>query len=52
MFQPKSVCNFQGYAEIVNQQRGETILKDKRTWVTNVYRFKHFKEFVRGEIKD
>ena len=26
---------FQGYAEIVNQQRGEIILEDKRAWLTN-----------------
>ena len=44
---------FQGYAEIVNQQRGETVvLEDKRVWLTNVYQFRYFNKFVRGEIKD
>ena len=52
IYQPKSECKFQGYAEIVNQQRGETILEDRRIWLTNVYQFKYFNNFVRGEIKD
>ena len=43
---------FQGYAEIVNQQRGEVILEDKRIWLTNSYNSKHFNDFVRGEIRD
>ena len=44
---------FQGYFEIINQQRGsEFNLTDKRVWLTNVYRFKYFNKFVRGEIKD
>ena len=43
---------FQGYAEIVNQQRGEVILEDKRVWLTNSYNSKHFNDFVRGEIRD
>ena len=42
---------FQGYFEIINQQRGND-LNDKRVWLTNVYRFKYFNEFVRGEFKD
>ena len=52
VYQPKSECKSQGYAEIVNQQRGETILEDRRIWLTNVYQFKYFNDFVRGEIKD
>ena len=44
---------FQGYFEIINQQRGpEIVLEDKRFWLTNVYRFKYFNNFVSGEIKD
>ena len=44
---------FQGYFEIINQQRGpEIVLEDKRVWLTNVYRFKYFNNFVCGEIKD
>lgn len=46
------IYKFQGYFEIINQQRGpEHVLTDKRVWLTNVYRFKYFSEFVRGEIK-
>ena len=38
---------FQGYFEIINQQRGpEFVLEDKRVWLTNVYRFKYFNDFV------
>ena len=45
--------NFQAYFEIINQQRApEHVLTDKRVWLTNVYRFTYFNEFVRGEIKD
>ena len=42
----------QEYAEIVNQQRGEIILEDKRVWLTNSINSKHFNDFVRGEIRD
>ena len=42
---------FQGYFEIINQQR-EPERTDKRVWVTNVFRFKYFNQFVKGEIKD
>ena len=54
-FKPQQnlMYKFQGYFEITNQQRGpEHVLTDKRVWLTNVYRFKYFNEFVRGEIKD
>ena len=43
---------FQGYDEIVNQQRRELILEDKRVWLTNSYNSKHFNDFVWGEIRD
>ena len=43
---------FQGYAEIVNQQRGEIILEDKRVWLTNSFNSKHFNDFVKEEIRD
>ena len=44
---------FQGYFEIINQQRGtEFVLEDKRVWLTNVYRFKYFNDFVWEEIND
>ena len=42
----------QGYAEIVNQQRGETILENKRAWLTNSFESKYFNNFVMGEIRD
>ena len=42
---------FQGYFEIINQQR-DPERTEKRVWLTNVFRFKHFNQFVRGEIKD
>ena len=42
----------QAYAEIINQQRGEIVLENKRVWLTNVYRAKHFNDFVRGELSD
>ena len=42
---------FQGYFEIINQQR-DPERTEKRVWLTNVSRFKHFNQFVRGEIKD
>ena len=40
----------QAYAEIINQQRGEIVLENKKVWLTNVYHAKHFHDFVRGEI--
>ena len=44
---------FPGCFEIINHQRGpEIVLEDKRFWLTNVYRFKYFNNFVSGEIKD
>ena len=53
VYKPKGnlLHKFQGYFEIINQQR-EPERTDKRVWLTNVFRFKHFNQFVRGEIKD
>ena len=52
-FKPKGNLSykFQGYFEIINQQR-EPERTDKRVSLTNVFCFKHFNQFVRGEIKD
>ena len=51
--QQNLMYKFQGYFEIINQQRGdEHVLTDKRVWLRNVYCFKYFNEFVIGEIKD
>ena len=47
----KLTYKFQGYFKIVHQQRNHDRL-DKRVWLTNVFHFKHFNQFVRGEIKD
>ena len=52
VFRSNKENKFQGYAEIINQQRGEIVLEDKRVWLTNVYCSKYFNDFVRGEIKD
>ena len=44
---------FQGYFELVNQQKtidNQSFLTDDQNWLTNVYSFKHFNEFVRAEI--
>ena len=46
---------FQTYFEIVNQQRtpdNEKFLTNKRTWLSNVYYFKYFNEFLRNELKN
>ena len=52
VFRPNKEKKNQGYAEIVNQQKGEIVSENKRVWLTNVYRFKYFNDFVKGEIKD
>ena len=52
IYRPTKENKFQGYAEIINQQRGEIILEDKRVWLTNSFNSKHFNDFVRGEIRD
>ena len=44
---------FQGYAEIINHQRGETdFLENKHVWLTNSFESKHFNSFVMGELRD
>ena len=52
IYRPTKENKFQGHAEIVNQQRGEIILEDKRVWLTNSFNSKRFNGFVRGEIRD
>ena len=47
-YHPTKENKFQGYAEIVNQQREEIILEDKR--VSYSFNSNHFNDFVRGEI--
>ena len=42
----------QAYAEIINQQRGEVVLENKRIWLTNTYNAKHLNGFVRGQLRD
>ena len=44
---------FQVYFELVNQQKtvdNQSFLTDNRNWLSNVYTFKHFNEFVGAEI--
>ena len=46
---------FQAYFEIVNQQRtpdNNFFLTENKSWITNVFRFKYFNEFLRGELKN
>ena len=43
---------FQGYVEIVTQQRGETILQKKQVWLTNSFKSKYFNNFIMSETRD
>ena len=46
---------FQVYFEIMNQQRtsnNQNFLTDNRSWLTKVYRFKFFNDFLRNELKN
>ena len=52
IYRPSKENEIQGYAEIINQQRGDIILEDKRVWLTNSFNSKYFNNFVRGEIRD
>ena len=52
VYRPLKEHKFQGYVEIINQQKGEVILEDKWVWLTNSFTSKHFDDFVRGEIRD
>ena len=52
IYGPTKENKFQGYAEIINQQRVKIILEDKRVWLTNSFNSKHFNDFDRGEIRD
>ena len=50
-----NIYKFQAYFEIVTQQRtpdNDTFLIKNRSWITNVFCFKYFNEFLRGELKD
>ena len=51
-YRPIKENKIQGYAEIVNQQRGETILEDKWVWLTIFFNLTHFNDFFRGELRD
>ena len=51
--QPEKENKTQGYAEIINQQRGELIvIEDLRVWLTNTFTSKHFNDFVRGKLRE
>lgn len=46
---------FQVFFQLVNQQRtpnNDGFLTENRTWLTNVFRFKYFNDFLRGELKN
>ena len=44
---------FQGYAEMINQQKGESVVSENtRVWLTNVYTVKYLNPYVRGAIKN
>ena len=46
---------FQSFFEIMNQQRtpdNNNFLTENRSWITNVFRFKYFNEYLRGELKN
>ena len=53
VFKPERnlLYKFQEYFEIINQQR-DPEHTEKKVWLTNVFHFKHFNQFVRGEIKE
>ena len=52
-FIPDDEYKIQGYAEIINQQQGESIVSENtRVWLTNVYTAKHFNPYVRNAIKN
>ena len=48
VYPPNKENKIQAYAEIINQQRGEVVLENKRVWLTNTYNAKHLNDFVRG----
>ena len=46
---------FPAYFEVINQQRtpdNADFITNTRSWITNVYRFKYFNEYLRGEFKN
>ena len=52
-FTPSDEYKIQGYAEIINQQQGESIVSENtRVWLTNVYTDQYFNPYVRGAIKN
>ena len=53
VFKPERnlLYKFQEYFEIINQQR-DPERTEKKVGLTNVFHFKHFNQFVRGEIKE
>ena len=44
---------FQGHAEIINQQKGKSVISEnRRVWLTNVYTAKYLNPYVRDAIKN
>ena len=52
-FIPDDEYKIQGYAEIINQQQGESIVSENtRVWLTNVYTAKHLNPYGRNAKKN
>ena len=48
VYRPLKGHKFQGYVEIITQQKGEVILEDKQVLLTNSFTSKHFDDIVGG----
>ena len=52
-FNPADEYKFQGHAEIIHQQKGESVVSENaRVWLTNVYTAKYLNPYIRGAIKN
>ena len=52
-FNPNDEYKFQGYAEIINKQKDESVVSEiTRVWPTNVYTAKYLNPYVRDAIKN
>ena len=52
-YNPDKENKIQGYAEIINQQRGEFIIfENTSVWLTNTFTAKYFNDYVTSEIRN
>ena len=52
-YNPGEENKIQGYAEIINQQQGESMIIEITTvWLTNMYTAKYFNGYVKSEIRN